>query len=555
MTAPTKSIINRLASGVPGLDAILGGGLPEFSFNLLAGGPGAGKTTLALQIAFARASAEAPALYFTVLGEPPLKMLRHAQQYTFFEAEKVGKAVRFVNLSAEALAHDLDKILRRILEEVEAVQPAVVIVDSFRTVARAIDHPELELQSFAQRLAIHLTGWQATTFLVGEYDPAELQNNPIFTVADGILWMTQALERNSIVRRIQVTKLRGAAPLLGMHTIAISEGGVRVFPRLVQRPEPRRERPSAERASTGAAGLDAMMDGGIPAGESALVVGPSGSGKSVLARQFVAAGVERGERSVVAVFEEHPGDYLRRARSFGPKLAKFVEEGRVCLASLRPLDLSVDEALADIRDLVERTGATRLVIDSLSGFELALAPSFREDFRESLFRMVSGVTGRGVTVMMTSDLVESFTELRFSTQVIEFLVDVLVLQRYAEIRGKLQRVVAVVKMRHSRHASEIRAYDVDRSGLVVGDALHQFSGILTGAPTLVPSGPPGAPPLTADQQTVLRALRELGTARPAELSRRTRLGRAALAGALRRLEQLGLAIEAKERRATVYRPQ
>jgi circadian clock protein KaiC len=184
-------MIRLLSSGVPGLDTVLGGGLPEYSFNLIAGDPGAGKTTLAQQIVFSRASAEAPAIYFTVLGEPPIKMLRHVQQYGFFDKGKLGRAVKFVNLSAEAMEHDLASIMKRMLAEVEEVQPATVVVDSFRTVAHA-SSSEVQLQEFVQRLALHLTGWQATTFLAGEYDPTEAHGNPIFTIADGILWLTQS---------------------------------------------------------------------------------------------------------------------------------------------------------------------------------------------------------------------------------------------------------------------------------------------------------------------------------------------------------------------------
>src|SRR5579859_5193906 len=234
MTPSGKKTIELLPSGVPGLDTVLGGGLPEYSFNLIAGGPGAGKTTLAQQIAFSRASVQAPALYFTVLGEPPLKMLRHAQQYSFFDHAKVNGAVRFVNLSSEALNQDLDSVMKRILAEVEAFHPSIVVVDSFRTVARA-STSEAQLQEFVQRLALHLTGWQATTFLVGEYEAAESHSNPIFTIADGILWLTQSVERNASVRRMQVAKMRACSTMPGLHTFVISTDGIQVFPRILPR--------------------------------------------------------------------------------------------------------------------------------------------------------------------------------------------------------------------------------------------------------------------------------------------------------------------------------
>jgi len=194
--------ITRLPTGVPGLDEILGGGLPEYSFNIIAGAPGCGKTTLAHQFVFANASKERPALYFTVLGEPAVKMLRYQQQFSFFDQSKMDGAIRFVNLSQVVLEQDLDAVLDEIIKEVEASDAKIVVVDSFRTVVRRAQGSttELELQGFVQRLALRLTTWHATTFLIGEYVEGELRDNPVFTVADGLICLYHSIERNSIVR-------------------------------------------------------------------------------------------------------------------------------------------------------------------------------------------------------------------------------------------------------------------------------------------------------------------------------------------------------------------
>ena len=203
MSAQDRVIIKKLPTGVPGLDEILGGGIPEFSFNIIAGAPGSGKTTLAHQVVFANATPERPALYFTILGEPAIKMLRYQQQYTFFDQAKLNSAVRFINLSQVVLEKDLDAVLEEITKEVEKASPGVVVVDSFRTVVRKAlgGTTEVELQAFIQRLALLLTSWQATTFLVGEYVEGEIRDNPVFTVSDGLFWLYQAAERSSIVRK------------------------------------------------------------------------------------------------------------------------------------------------------------------------------------------------------------------------------------------------------------------------------------------------------------------------------------------------------------------
>jgi len=475
--------INKIPSGVPGLDEVLGGGIPELSFNLIAGSPGSGKTTLAQQIMFATATVERPALFITILGEPPIKMLRYQQQFAFFDAAKISTAVRFLHLGDVLLEHGLKAVLGKIIDEIDRTRPKLVFVDSFRTVVRkSEEHGQLDLQSFMQRLSLHLTGWEATTFLIGEYEERELECNPLFTIADGIVWISQVTDRNSIVRKVQVVKMRGQGQVPGLHTIKITEAGVRVYPRLPNPDRPIAARPVHQhRRKTGAEGLDLMLGGGIPTGYSVMIVGPSGSGKTILSTQFVREGIERGEPGVIAVFEKRPDQYLSTAPN-PDELGKLVASGMLKMLHVRPLDLSVDETMEEIAAAVLAIGAKRVAIDSLSGFELALAPSFREDFRESLYRMVGGLVGLGVTVVMTAELVESYTDLRLSPHGISFLTDGIILQRYAELEGALRKVVCVVKMRGYDHDKGMRLYEIGPSGIVVGETLEDYVGILTGTP-------------------------------------------------------------------------
>jgi circadian clock protein KaiC len=208
------------------------------------------------------------------------------------------------------------------------------------------------MQSFIQRLALFLASWQATTFLIGEYVEDELRDNPIFTVADGLFWLRQSAERNSVVRKLQIIKLRGQASVPGLHTFRITNDGLQAFSRTFGLTGHKRKEPGKRRLSIGIPELDKMMGGGIPEGDSVLITGASGTG----------------------------------------------------------LDLSVDETMQAILDAVQKVGAKRLVIDSLAGFEMALSPGFREDFRESLYRMIFALTGIGVTVLSTVEVDESFTE-------------------------------------------------------------------------------------------------------------------------------------------------
>jgi|SRR5579859_5240875 len=487
VSSPAKVTIRKLPTGVRGLDEILGGGIPEFSFNIIAGTPGCGKTTLAHQFVFANATAKKPALYFTVLGEPPIKMLRYQQQYSFFDASRLGKAVRFINLSDVVAEQDLDAVLEEIIRQVTAVGPGVVVVDSFRTVVRKAMSAgsELEMQSFIQRLAQFLTSWEATTFLVGEYDPEELRDNPVFTVSDGLIWLSQLTERNSVVRKLQIFKLRGQASVPGLHTFRIGDDGIQAFSRTLGLDKfmrvPMRKR---KRLSMGVAELDQMMGGGLIEGDSLLIAGPSGTGKSALATQFIGAGLKAGESAILALFEERPPGYTERADSLGMHFKTPMAKGRLEILYLRPLDLSVDQITQEILDAVIRVGAKRLVIDSLVGFEMALAPGFRADFRESLYRMIVALTGAGVTILTTVEVEDSFTALQFSHYTVSFLTDDIIRLRYVEIDGQLRKVMVVIKMRGGNHSKDIREYVITDTGIVViKPRTTDYNGLTTGIPT------------------------------------------------------------------------
>jgi circadian clock protein KaiC len=477
--------IRKLPTGVRGLDEILSGGILEYSFNIIGGEPGCGKTTMAHQIAFANATPDRPALYFTVLGEPVLKMLRYQQQFSFFDESKLGGAIRFINLSDLAMTKDLNAVLEEIMKQVKEANAGLVVIDSFRTLARKAsgERSDTEVMSFTYRLAQFLTGWEATTFLVGEYFADEIRDNPLFTMVDGIFWLSQTSERNSVVRKLQIIKLRGQETVPGLHTVRIGDGGLHAFSRTLGLTGNTKKLVRRRYLSTGVPELDKMMGGGILEGDSLLVAGPSGTGKSTLATQFIAEGLRRGESGIMAIFEERPEGYTRRADMFGLKLKAAEQKGTLETLYLRPLDLSVDETMQEILDAIERVGARRLVIDSLVGFEMALAPGFRADFRESLYRMIGALTGAGITILSTVEVEDTFTGMPFSHYAISFLTDDILRLRYVEIDGQLRKVMVVIKMRGGNHSKDIREYVITGKGVVV---IHprrtDYNGLTTGIP-------------------------------------------------------------------------
>jgi circadian clock protein KaiC len=481
-----KVRLGMLATGVPGLDVLLGGGLTEYSFTLIAGAPGSGKTTLAHQIMFALAGPERRALFFTVLGEPPLKMLRYQQQFSFFDMDKVGPCIRYVNLADDLRAGHFNGVLERIMREVEDFGPGLVFVDSFRSVmqsARSGNEGLSDLQQFIQELGSRMATWQATTFLIGEYSQADVEANPIITVADGMITLIQASEDNAVLRKARINKMRGQAHMTGSHTMRITDDGIRVYPRILPpladdripgTPVDRDPR----RIPTGTAGLDEMLCGGLPQGHTLLVSGPTGVGKTILGTRFLQAGADLGEKGVALYFEKGTSR-LRNA-----ELAELVQGGHVAVVESRSLSLSVEELLDALLNAIERTGATRVVIDSLSEIELYLAPEVRADLRLAVFRTLSALAKRGVTAVVTVGMEDDYSSLRFSPAALSFLTDAVLAMRFVEIEGQLRKIMTVVKVRGCKHSGDLREYRITDAGIEVDGKASEYAGLLTGHPVL-----------------------------------------------------------------------
>ena len=480
-----KVSLGKLSTGVQGLDVLLGGGLSEFSFNLIAGPPGSGKTTLAHQIMFSLATTERRALFFTVLGEPPLKMLRYQQQYSFFDMQKVGTAVRYVNLAEDLRAGDFSTVLARMMKEVEDFAPSLVFVDSFRSVAqtaRSGNEGAADLQHFIQDLGTRMTSWQATTFLIGEYANGDAEASPIMTVADGMISLTPVHDDNSVVRKMRVVKMRGQAHMNGSHTFRITGDGIRVYPRMLpplaqDHHDGALTDRDAQRIPTGTPDLDALLHDGLPQGHSLLVTGPSGCGKTILATRFLQEGARQGEKGVALSFEKGTSR-LRNA-----ELAALVAAGDVVVLESRMIDLTVDEVLEALNEAIDRTGARRVVVDSLSELSLYLAPEGRNQLRATVFQMLTSLAKRNVTVLVTMGMDDDFTHLRFSQSDIAYLTDAVVLMRFGESAGQLRRFISVVKVRGSSHSHDLREFHIDDTGIHIDPISSAHEGVLHGLPT------------------------------------------------------------------------
>jgi circadian clock protein KaiC len=282
------------------------------------------------------------------------------------------------------------------------------------------------------------------------------------------------VSQNSMVRKVQILKMRGLSPQPGRHTVRISEDGIQIFPRVLKPIETSQGLGAAGIVSTGVSGIDEMLGGGLPVGNSLLVAGPAGSGKTTLAIQFIAEGLKLGEPGVIAIFEETTTKYLDEAKGFGFHFEAMIRQGVLEIVSIRPLDLSTDETLYAIQTAIIKNGARRLVLDSITGLESALAPTSKDDLYESLCRLLGTLTSAGITTVITVDAKEAQNEARFTPHAISFLAQDIILQRYVEREGQLRTVMTVMKTRGRPHSPDLRTYEISETGLVVGERLTQY---------------------------------------------------------------------------------
>jgi circadian clock protein KaiC len=480
--------LERLSTGSIAFDRILGGGLPVRSTTVVAGEPGAGKTLFALQMLFHLARLGKKGLYFTTLSEPSLKLLRYMQQFSFFDEDAVGKQVTFVDLGSVVRGRNAEDTLEAIGDRVKAEEPAIVVVDSFKAMRDLLsDTPAI--RTFVYDLAVHMAGWGAAALLVGEYTSEEIGHLAEFAIADGILRFGTRREELTAVRVVDVLKLRGADCVMGRHFFEIGPDGLTFFPR-VRSPDARDGDAVAsftERASTGVAGIDEMLGGGLPRASSTVVQGATGTGKTLLGLHFLLEGVRRGEPGVHFTLEETADQLRGIARVLGWDLLELERRGLLTLSYASPVELSTDAYLDRTRQLLEQVKARRAVLDSLTSLELGVSSQRR--FKELVYSMAKHLRALGVTFNMNMEITELLGSAQLSGHGVSFAADNLLQLKYVEQDGCLDRGISVLKARGIRHTTEVRKMSIEGRGIEVGAPFRGLRGVLTGLPTPLEARP------------------------------------------------------------------
>jgi circadian clock protein KaiC len=467
--------VKRLATGVPGLDVVLGGGLERGSVTVLAGAPGAGKTILAQQMCFANATPEHRAVYYTTLSEPHSKLVRHLTPFDFFNAASLGPSVEYLHLG-DLVREDrpgrmgplVDEVARKALDE----EPVLVVIDSAKALRDFTGERELRMAFYD--LTSRLAHTDAALLLLGEYTTEEMAAGVEFSLADTIIHLAYE-PREPIDRRwLRVIKMRGSRHLEGKHTFRISLSGFEVFPR-IETLDPGAPRKVSGRILSGISGLDELMGGGIGAGEATVILGPSGVGKTIAGLKFVTEGIAQGERCLYVTFQDTADQLVKMAATFDWDLGAPRDDGRLIVHHVPLGELDLDVLTSRIRRELADGSVHRVVIDSLA--EMVLAARESERFPAYARSLTGLIRASGATLIITSET----TTLGPSPEPIggvTFLFHNVILLRYIEMDSAVGRALNIVKMRNSDHRKDIFSFDIGAAGLTVGEALESVTGVL-----------------------------------------------------------------------------
>ncbi len=451
---------DRLLSGHEPLDRVLDGGLPANAISLIMGRPGSGKTILAQQYVFHNATPERPVIYFSTVSEPLEKIVRFGQGLNFFDRSAIGTAVFYEDLGGTVNRHGLSGVADQISRAIKERRPGMVVIDSFKALHEfANDHAVF--RRFLHELA-WLTAFPVASLWVGEYEEDEIGSSAEFAVADAIVGLTTARTGERTNRRIlEIRKLRGSGFWSGLHAYRITADGLRLFPRLADAPIDEDYPQDTVRASSGIPALDEMLEDGYWPGASTLLAGPSGSGKTLLGLHFVFNGARHGEPGVIATLQENTTQLERVVQGFGWSLS----ERHVEVMYRSPVDLYVDEWAYDLLSAVKRTGARRVLIDSLVDLRVAASESTR--FREFTYSLMQRFARQGVSTMMTYEVADLFGARRLSEDAVSPLSDNIVLLSYLREEDLIKRTMSVIKTRASRHDPAVRQFLIGPDGIVL----------------------------------------------------------------------------------------
>ncbi|HEX8124967.1 MAG TPA: ATPase domain-containing protein [Allosphingosinicella sp.] len=483
----------KAATGVAGLDDILAGGLRRGRVYLLEGSPGTGKTTIASQFLLEGAVRGERGLYITLSEtETELRESAASHGWDFAEPNEIFELVPPENLlddeQQQSLLYssdlELGETTKRIFEVVERVQPKRVVLDSLSEI-RLLAQSSLRYRRQILALKHYFSNHDATVVMLDDLT-TEINDKTVHSVAHGVIRLEElAPEYGAERRRMRVIKYRGQRYRGGFHDFVIDTGGVTVFPRLVSS----EHRTSFDRDTLKSASpeLDALLGGGIERGSSTLVIGPSGTGKSLITLTFAVAAVERGEKAAMFIFDEELGLLFERAKGLGLDLQAMVDQGRLIVEQVDAAELAPGEFAHRVRSAVETEDVRTIVIDSLNGYQASMPQE--QQLILHMHELLQFLNRQGTSTFLTIAQHGLVGDMKSPVDV-TYLADTVILLRYFEAAGRVRRAISVIKKRTSAHEDTIREYRIAKSGITLGEPLVNFQGVLRGIPELIANSPP-----------------------------------------------------------------
>jgi len=493
MTVNSRTL-PRAHTGIPGLDHVLEGGLAQNRLHLLEGTPGTGKTTIALQFLMAGAAAGETGLYVS-LAETEEELREGAASHGWQIDRRMINICELVPPESvldpdqhQSLLYssdlELGETVERIFEAIEKHKPQRIVIDSLSEI-RLLAQSSLRYRRQILGLKHYFARHKSTVITLDDLT-TESTDRAVHSIAHSVIHLDQlAPNYGAERRRLRVAKCRGQSFRGGYHDFIIGRGGVQVFPRLVAAEH--RHGYAGEAVRSGVVELDALLGGGLTAGSSTLVIGPAGTGKSLLSIQFLAASVRRGERVGLFVFDEELGLLFARAKSLGIDLEAMRDAGSLFVEQMDAAELTPGEFSHRVRSYVDRQDIRTVAIDSLNGYQAAMP---EEQFLIlHLHELLQYLNRRGATTLLTIAQHGMMGDMRQPIDA-TYLADTVIMLRYFEAMGRVRRAISVIKKRTGSHEDTIRELKISERGINVGEPLTDFQGVLRGIPTYVGKAAP-----------------------------------------------------------------
>jgi circadian clock protein KaiC len=488
MTSTDRTAPDKARTGIPGLDDVLHGGLARGRLFLLEGSPGTGKTTMALSFLIEGAARGERGLYVTLSESEaelrdgaashgwamgaPIEVMELVPPESLLDADQQQSLLYSSDL-------ELGETTRQIFEAIERVQPARIVLDSLSEI-RLLAQSSLRYRRQILALKHYLTRHEATVLMLDDLT-TDAQDKTVHSVAHGVMRLEElAPNYGAERRRMRVVKYRGQRFRGGYHDFSIETGGVQVYPRLIAG----EHRTTYDRAllGSGIPELDRILGGGVERGSSTLLLGPAGAGKSLIALQFVAATVRRGDKAAIFVFDEELGLLFDRARAMGIDLVAMRDSGALAIEQVDAAELSPGQFAHRVRHRVDVGGIRTVLIDSLNGYQASM-PDER-DLVLHIHELLQYLNRQGTSTFLTVAQHGLVGDMKSPVDV-TYLADTVVLLRYFEAVGRVRRAISCIKKRAGAHEDTIREFRISAQGITLGAPLHNFQGVLRGVPLYV----------------------------------------------------------------------